>query len=489
MFDEIETKQGTTPVVSADGDFEGGGTLILAGRKSESVLQCNKTLRPRADSDGWFTLNLRAPNGRTILLHNALLTKSIRHGFTGAGNYEEHIYPNVVILGSEVLTDGKIKKISFTLNKLNEFFYYQHIESHFLFNPPSELLKELKKLRHTDHEYDIFEPQELYLAHSFPNSLDFRVGSAKYTVYAGGTQSSLGWHTITHRAIPIASITFDTLVSIDEALDAAWRWKQFFSSLVLKPLSFTSMTASNDHEDEYLEADIYIPTHLDDHQEDTGHINFWPGNIPLNTWQERDELGRVMASWINKQHQRKRLRGAIENVSRHIGQRVSIDDIVTLCAGIESLEELSAPASLTPAEINTLSEGAVTAAIQNGIDIDSSRIRGVLDLLQHQSLPKRLKRMFEKLKPWVSDTQAKLLISSVLELRIVAAHGKSPTASITPKASPTIEGLACACVLYDFATCGMPTKTASDQNIGILSHLLSSISELELIKSLAKPKD
>ena len=94
--------------------------------------------------------------------------------------------------------------------------------------------------------------------------------------------------------------------------------------------------------------------------------------------------------------------------------------------------------------------------------------------------------MFAALEPFITNAQAKTLIAAILELRQIAAHGLSPAADVMPKASPTVEGFACACALYDLVTCGMPVRSASEQRVGLLSHAAWAIGELENIRNRAR---
>lgn len=147
-FDEIEKKLGSSPVVTDDASHVGSGTLILDGEKSQAVLLSDGTLIGAADEDGWFRLRLKGPNGRPILLHNALLSSSTQYASQHGRMYEEHVYPNAVVLGADALLPGyKVPAIAFTMRDLGSFFHYQHVESHHLYQPGKQLVAALKSLR------------------------------------------------------------------------------------------------------------------------------------------------------------------------------------------------------------------------------------------------------------------------------------------------------------------------------------------------------
>lgn len=489
-FDEIEEKHGSSPVVTDDPTHAGSGTLILDGEKSQAVLLSDDTLMGSSDDDGWFALRLKGPNGRPILLHNALLTSSTQHSSRHGQMYEEHIYPNAVILGSDALLPGnKIPSIAFTMRDLGFFFHYQHVESHYLFEPAKEVVAALKGLRgKKDRSYDLFKPRELFVVHQFPRVLSFKVAGHRYEIFVGSQKAGLGWKKIDFQTDPIATIHFAKPLGIEDAMDLAWQWRRYFGTLALRPIPWTSLTARSGSGRAMREAEFYLPNHDSGAVDREAPFSFWLGNIPLNRWAERNALAAVMQTWVEREGARYRLRGAIQTVAKNFRRGTSLDDIVTLCAGIESLGELKGQPALSSDQTKVIADGAIAAAKVNGIEVEDARLRGVIGSLQNQSLGQRLKLMFTALEPALSKSQAKTLIASVMELRQVAAHGLSPVADVMPKAGPTVEAFACACALYDLVTCGMPIRSASDQRVGLLTHAAWAIAELENIKRRAKPQ-
>ncbi|MGX1693616.1 MULTISPECIES: hypothetical protein [Brevundimonas] len=486
-FDEIEKKRGSSPVVTDDPSHVGSGTLILDGEKSQAVLLSDGTLMGSTNEDGWFRLRLKGPDGRPILLHNALLTSSTQYTGQHGRMYEEHVYPNAVILGSDALLPGyKVPSIAFTMRNLGAFFHYQHVESHHLFRPAKHIVAALKGLRDKkDRSYDLFKPQEVFVVHQFPRVLSFKVDGHRYEVFVGSKQSGLGWKKIDFQTDPIATIHFAEPLGIEEAMDLAWQWKRYFENLALRPIPWTSLTARSGRGRAMRDADFYLPNHDSRSADENGPFQFWLGNIPLNRWSERNALATVMKTWTEREGDRHRLRGAVQSVARNLRRGSSLDDVVALCAGVESLAELRGQPALSSEQSRIIADGAITVAKANGIDIEDARLRGVIGSLQNQSLGQRLKLMFASLEPFINKAQAKTLIAAIMELRQIAAHGLSPAADVMPKASPTVEGFACACALYDLVTCGMPVRSASDQRVGLLGHATRSIGELENIRNRA----
>lgn len=487
-FDEIEKKLGSSPVVTDDASHVGSGTLILDGEKSQAVLLSDGTLIGAADEDGWFRLRLKGPNGRPILLHNALLSSSTQYASQHGRMYEEHVYPNAVVRGADALLPGyKVPAIAFTMRDLGSFFHYQHVESHHLYQPDKQLVAALKSLRDKrDRSYDLFKPQEVFVVHQFPRVLSFKVDGHRYEIFVGSKRSGLGWKKIDFQTDPIATIHFAEPLEIEAAMDLAWQWRRYFEVLALRPVPSTSLTARAGSGRAMREADFYLPNHDSGAVDRNAPFQLWLGNIPLNRWSERSALAAAMKTWTEREDARSRLRGAVQSVAKNLRQRSSLDDIVTLCAGVESLAELRGQPALSSDQTRVIADGAIAVAKANGIDIEDARLRGVIGGLQNQSLGQRLRLMFAALEPFITNAQAKTLIAAILELRQIAAHGLSPAADVMPKASPTVEGFACACALYDLVTCGMPVRSASEQRVGLLSHAAWAIGELENIRNRAR---
>jgi len=484
-FQQIEQTLRSSPVVTDDPTYNGSGTLILDGPKSSAVLQSGQSLVGRADEDGWFNLRLKASNGRPVLLHKALTTSSKAHSAPTGRNYEEHIYPNTVILGADALAAGnRVAGIAFTLRKIESFFHFEHVEHQSLYQAPAAFLSTLRKRRTKRRvPHDLFKPSGLYLVHQFPVVFSFRVDGHRYEVFVGSSTQS-GWQMIELSTDPILSITFAAPVEIEQAIDAVWAWKRYFGTVALLPADLTSLAARSGRGRFMKEADFYLPAQAGAAANVRGPFSMWPGNVPLNRWRERKALGQVMQVWIEKEAERQRFRGSVENVSARMHERVSVEDIVTLCAGIESLPDLASRSAVTADQVKQISDGAIAAAKANGIEIDDNRVRGVLGLLRNQSLPQRLTLLLNRLLPVISGSQAKTLISAVLELRTIAAHGASHLGDVMPKTSPAVEGLACACALYDLMSCGLPLRSASDQQLGLVSHVHEAIERLESLKRL-----
>lgn len=487
-FDEIEKKHGSSPVLTDDPSHIGSGTLILDGEKSQAVLLSDDTLIGASDKDGWFQLRLKGPNGRPILLHNALLSSSTQYTGQQGRMYEEHVYPNAVVFGSDALLPGnKVQTIAFTMRELGLFFHYQHVESHLLFEPAKSVVAALRSLRDKkDRSYDLFKPQQVFVVHQFPRVLSFKAGGHKYEIFVGSRQSGLGWKKIDFQTDPIATIHFAEPLDIEEAMNLAWQWKRYFEVLALRPIPWTSLTARSGAGRSTREADFYLPNHGSSSIDGDGPFTLWLGNIPLNRWAERRALAAVMQQWIEREGARSRLRSAVQGVAKSLRRRTSLDDIVTLCAGIESLAELRGVPALSSDQTRIIADGAISVAKANGIEIEDARLRGVIGSLQNQSLGQRLKLMFTSLEPFITKAQAKTLIASIMELRQIAAHGLSPATDVMPKANPTVEGFACACALYDLVTCGMPVRSASDQRVGLLNHAAWAIGALENIRNGAR---
>jgi hypothetical protein len=185
---------------------------------------------------------------------------------------------------------------------------------------------------------------------------------------------------------------------------------------------------------------------------------FRSGDSPFSTWKERKNLGIAMQAWVSKEAERHTFRVNLDRVIANMRKGESLEDIVTLCSAVESLDELKSPQTLTDKDLKNISKAAIAGAQEAGVTIDPARIRSVLALLKHQSLPQRLKLLMEAIAPHVSDNHAKAIISGALSLRTIAAHGGSIASLKIPRVSPIVTALAGACVLYDLLTSDFPPK-------------------------------
>lgn len=96
--------------------------------------------------------------------------------------------------------------------------------------------------------------------------------------------------------------------------------------------------------------------------------------------------------------------------------------------------------------------------------VPAARLRGILSLLQHQSLPQRLKALSRLLESIVPPKEAAAACALALKLRTFETHGDHLDEMAVPMIPATVDMLASMCVLWDLTSCGMPAE-ASDRKL------------------------
>lgn len=482
-FRDLEKDHHRMAVELIDAPESGSGFLILDRQNTVAVLTTSGYLGHPADESGWYDLTLRSSNSRSILLHNALTTTSISSSMNER-SFEEHIYPNLVILNAESLGKARqIKSVSFRLARLRTFFHYQHIERQWLYQAPPETVEKLKDLRRDRPQgYDFFSPSEVYVLHRVPRAMRFKIQDRTYEIHMGLSSQGLGWNQLRLSSEPIATITFESPVSIDQAIDKVWDWKRFFTVFGMNPMPVTSLSAKGRVGPRERDADFYLPAY-EDEPDNEGLHRLHPATVPLNRWKDRKRLQAIMRNWLERSSERQVFRALLAGVIEDLPKRISLDDVVKLCAGVETLDELDEASPISGAHLERLSAATSKAIDEHTIPVTKQRVDSVLAMLRNQSLPQRLRLIFDRLGPVVSDEDATLLRKAVVELRNIAAHGKNYTDQMMPRIEPTVTALASVCAMYDLFLAGfLPSE---GRHLGRASNALAHLRHLS--KAASKP--
>lgn len=343
----------------------------------------------------------------------------------------------------------------------------------------SENLRAIRKLRtNKNRKHDFFRPMDLYLVHTPPRILKFKVDNRTYEIEAGLTSKGLGWNGLELKVEPIATIRFDKPTSVDDALIHVWEWKRFYSQVAMEVLMPEAIAARVNRRSRSTELDLYFPNIPTRNETRRGGLHLHPGDIPYNLWKDRKELADVMQQWLSKEKERRIFRVALDQVLDRMAIRIDIGDIVSLCGGIESLSELNEGSPISKEDIDKLAKGATRVAQEEKIGVTADRIHGLLGMLRQQSLPRRLNLMSRQLRSVVDKADCKLLTKAALELRTTAAHGRSIAENSMPKIGPTVEGLAAFCALFDLTSCLMPKMANEHSQLYPLQTVVRSINYL-----------
>lgn len=454
-FKTLEEEHKRTPVTLDLSEIASTGVLSLDGIKTEVHLQIPRQFKINTDENGWFDLRLKATNGESIFLHNALW-KEKSFGSGTRDESELKIFPNFVAFGSEHLSkDGKITEITFTLKGLRDFFYYEAIEWQGLYKVTPDMRNALKRIRTLEkiypRKYEFFNPRQMWLIHDMPRVLDFKIDDRYYSINMGFHEVH-SWSSPSITVFPIASIIFREPVTIDDGVNHAWDWRRFFSQLAMEQLPIESISVRNKYRPKGYTS-LYL-SQLDEKQPANHLHRFYPGLAPFNHWKERHLLAQSMKGWLEKNPGRRIFRANLEHVIVKMSESSSADHVLSLAAGIESLAELDSKSQYSKNAIKVLVEGAITAANSKNINIEPERLNGLLSMLQKQNLQSRLKLLNNTIAPLLPQ-DPDVILGSVQKIRNARAHGSAGIDRLMSKVFATTHALASICAIWDQKTSGL----------------------------------
>lgn len=464
-FIQFEDAYQRMPVRLIDYD-DATGVLFLKGGDTFLQTTSKKPLHPcPVDANGWFDMRLRAPDGRTLLLHNALTLSTSSHGWGERKRdaYGAEIFPNLVVDNADALAaDNKVGRVTFRLTGLENYFYYQHAEPLLGFSGKPEQVDALKAMRfeHRD-KADPFLPSRVYVMHDYPPYLSFGVHDRRYQVWAGGQESMGSIHCIRTEAYPVATISFDDAVDLNAALERVWEWRTLFSEMAVLPLALHSISVAGSADDGATTADLYLPNLPHYPDASRGHYSLSPAYLPLNGWAERDALAEGMQRWLEHGEQRRTFRGKLYRVIESMNRRSDPNDLIELASATESLAELSGKEAVPRATLDAMADAAHAAAVSAGATVERQRIRGVIGSLQRPSLAARYEALGKRTTPPLLRRDAQLLARSAAQIRHASAHGGAMDDQVQPRVSPTIQALAGLAARFDLESCGIPSQASA----------------------------
>lgn len=468
-FAELEDAYQRMPVRLIDyGDAT--GVLFLKGHDTLLQATSKKPLHPGSvDANGWFDLRLRAPDGRALLLHNALIqsTSSHRWGERTRDAYGAEIFPNLVVDNADALAaDNKVRRVTFRLTALENFFHYEHAEPLLGFSRKPDQIEALEAMRfEREGRTDPFLPDRVYVMHNYPTYFGFKIRDRKYEVWSGGQESMGNVHRIQTEAYPVATISFDVAIDLNSALDRVWEWRTFFSEMALLPLPLHSVSVAGSVEERATTADLYLPNLPKYGNPSRGHYSISPAYLPLNGWAERDALADGMRRWLEHGEQRRTFRGKLYRVIESMTRRSDANDLIELASATESLAEVFAKEALSRATLDAMTDAAHAAAVEAGASIERQRIRGVIGSLQRPSLAARYEALGKQTRPPLPKRDAQLLGRSATQIRHASAHGGAVDDQLQPRVSPTIQALAALAARFDLESCGTPSEAAGGRTM------------------------
>lgn len=478
---ELEEQYSNTPVRLPKKNT-GHGVISLRGRDTSLRMTTSENLDENEPDTGWYDLLIKENNGQKILLLNALTTSS-RALIEKRDEWQFDIFPNIVVLNAELLSSGgMVREITLQIDDLNDIFYYNKAEWHSLRSVSPETINSLREIRKIkrpySRRYDYFYPTDVYLIHRLPRVLRERVGDKVYEVFVGSTEQHSP-HKLNIQSTVLASIRFDQPVAIPDAIDAAWAWRRFFHQLAMHPMPIKAISCRSKKSARTPSSDIYLPNIDEEKSPDSSDIfRLRPFHIPYGAWKDRKKFAGAMRKWLELDEKRSSFRVKLDHVMDEMREISSPSLIADLCSAIESLEELRSPSALKDTDLEKMVAAAATVGEKITPPVLPDRIRGLLTLLQHQSLPQRLKVLATAVEAQIPREVSRRVIKHARDFRTREAHGGGWDEMTRPFVTPTLHVLASMCVLWDLTTSGLP---ASDGNRRLNAITRANLNSAELM--------
>ncbi len=334
-FEELEKEHQQTLVQLDDAHSkQAEGLLQLQQDTTEVRLSTSERFQFSVDENGWFDLRLRENSGAVILLQDAISLGRRRYFGSASKRVEERIFPNIVVFGADHLSDDAlVKTITFSFPGIEQFFFYPYFDDVVIQDQSADLVDKLFSKKRDGLE--VFRPVIAFLANLMPDKLmEFEIEDRCYSVSSlFGYSATVGTKLEAFNQ-PVAKIDYQSSVTINDALEDVWTWKRFFEQVAFTSLSVNKLSVRSEGMEPYAFSDIYLPN------VSLIEPEIHPGDVPLNMWKERADLAETMKSWLLIDRKRQLFRTSVSQVINSSKKRVSLNDVVMLCAGLESLSEL-----------------------------------------------------------------------------------------------------------------------------------------------------
>lgn len=431
------------------------GVISLDG--NDSVIELTGEIPySAAEPPGWFNLRLEDANGRAIHIHNALRTSM---SFPQDREMRSAtIFPNIVVDNADGLDrDARCRSIRFGLEGWEACFAYNYFETLDVYGPlPEELRSRLEAARYEFMREEHFDPRQIYVANHFGTIAAFEANDRQYSIYAAIRQRFGSRDRLEAKLELTGCIEFAEPTDLEVAIDACWDWRRFFNQMAMSEMPFTGMAVAASPEPQSPTGNLYLPNDRREalrasrHQTDAYHM-------PLNQWEDREQLCEAMRRWLACDIERRFFRAALDRVTARPGH-VAIEDAVALCAGIDTIADLSAREALPRPVLEAMCEAAVEAAAAAHVEVDPVRVRGLLGSLQNDDLRRKLRRMAAIAAPEAEPEAIEGWINVVIPLRLFGAHGRTPALEQDHIAGPAVDGLAGLCARFDLQSAGVPDR-------------------------------
>ncbi|MCJ2189029.1 hypothetical protein [Novosphingobium beihaiensis] len=483
-FEEIEEKFAAAHV-RVCGKDDLAGILRIAKRDTTIDLLSSEFFHLEGGDHGWFDLEMIGPDGAKFFAHNALSSGTgNRSGRDRQTLHFASVHPNILVMDSNGLDANRhVAAVRFHIEGIENFFHYQYTEPLDCFGMSEEARATLLDMRYNPEQpKDFAAPDRVFIVHELGEVLDFKVEERRYRIWMGGNGGFGSWHRIRYRVFPIAAISFDEPVTIDEALDRIWEWRRFFVQLAMQHLSFEGIGFLANHDDRAAIGSVYLPN-TDRRKRERGYYELHPAYIPLNRWGDRERLAGAMQTWLKRDGRRRAFRARLDRVLDNMNRRMDQMDLVELSAGIDSLNELDSKTKFPSGTVDAMVEAAGKAAEGQKVGIDPGRLRGILSQLQRRSLAEKMKELGRRAMPDADFKDIELVVATARKCRDDAAHRGAVSEQREAHIGPAVEALASMCVAFDLCDAGVPRRTSNDAQCFWAIRFRDAVAELKRMQA------
>jgi ApeA N-terminal domain 1 len=288
--------------------------------------------------------------------------------------------------------------------------------------------------------------------------------------------SEYSLHNIDVDIIYIAKIKFNNPVSIYESLNYVYQWRQFFNQLTMTSLPVNAMAVASAIDQNAIFSDLYIPSFVSNEDPEKAE---YPASPPFSWWSERGKLSDCMKKWLELAPTREAFRACLDGVIGHLHSGIQQMDIVELCAGIDSLDELKQKSEFPDGLLDSMANAVFNVVNPPIDDLSIKRIKAHLGQLKNRSLSEKMKVLSEQAVPDDYAPQCKAVVNLAKKLRSGAAHDGAIGEEHDGRLQPVVRALAAMCVAFELSSCGVPFAEGSPR---WKHHFFDNAMELDRLK-------
>lgn len=448
-MEELRNKYNNTQVSFVYYGERATGVLKLDGAKSEVVFTTENQLNFDLDEDGWFQLEIEDCFGFSVLLVDAFISGGSR----SFKKRQTKIFANYIIFNSGNLSRSKkIKLIRFRLEGLNNFFEY---------NIGTDIDLATKQERESIYKFiksktgeNVNLVSQLVAIKRYPTPISFDAESAKYSFFMGGTYNTLGASEFKITQEPEAIITFTKTKSLREAVKYMRDWRFYFCQIAMGDLRTVSVSVEKANS-KYSRCPVFIPR-LDELNLRGNLVSIHSSDIPLNTWEDRHKHKNVMENWVSFGANRRTYRLKLNGVIKRYKKIYSPNDVLELCAAVESLEILSSEKILSADQFKLVKASLLTTLNEFDISqVDKGILVSSLSKRRPVSLKSNLECFLGKIEFQMEAKYKIEFIKHVLKIRNRTAHGHARSVEYQPLLLCIRNLLLSLCILFELNSCGL----------------------------------